>query len=152
MTSCDLSWPELTRKWRHLNGSPLEVDVEGLWLRFCVCFSSYSTVTRRRWWQRDRKWRPATSRDQKWPEVTSFDQKSPGSGDRRPISQVYDGFYLLQGCNSQKVAVTWHEMTSRDFMWPEVTRKWRPLSGSRLEVAVKAYKSNFRDVWAPTEL
>ena len=39
-------------------------------------------------------------------EVTSFHRKSPGSGCRRPISQVLGTFELLQGCNSQEVAVT----------------------------------------------
>ena len=39
-------------------------------------------------------------------EVTSFDQKSPGSGCRRPISQVLGTFELPQRCNSQGVAVT----------------------------------------------
>ena len=36
------------------------------------------------------------------PEVTSFDWKSPGSGCRRPISQILGMFELLQGCNSQE--------------------------------------------------
>ena len=40
------------------------------------------------------------------PEVMSLSQKSPGSGSRRPISQVLGTFELLQGCNSQEVAVT----------------------------------------------
>ena len=40
------------------------------------------------------------------PEVTSFDRKSPGTGCRKPISQVLGTFELLQGCNSQEVAVT----------------------------------------------
>ena len=48
------------------------------------------------------------------PEVTSFLQNSPGSGCRRPISQVVVTFELLEGCNSQEVAVTWQEMMSRD--------------------------------------
>jgi len=39
-------------------------------------------------------------------EVMSFDWKSPGIGCRRPISQVLSTFELLQGCNSQEVAVT----------------------------------------------
>ena len=39
------------------------------------------------------------------PEVTSFDWKSPGSGFRRPISEVLGMFELLQGCKSQEVAV-----------------------------------------------
>ena len=40
------------------------------------------------------------------PEVTSFDRKLPGSGCRRPISQVLGTFELLQGSNLQEVAVT----------------------------------------------
>ena len=40
------------------------------------------------------------------PEVTLFDRKPPGSGCRRPVSQVLGAFELLQGCNSQEVAVT----------------------------------------------
>ena len=39
------------------------------------------------------------------PEVT-YARKSPGSGCTRPISQVLGTFELLQGCNSQEVAVT----------------------------------------------
>ena len=40
------------------------------------------------------------------PEVTSFDRKSLGSGCRMPISHVLGRFELLQGCDSQEVAVT----------------------------------------------
>ena len=47
-------------------------------------------------------------------EVTSFNRKSPGSGCKRPISQVMGTFELLQGCNSQEVAVTRQQMTSHD--------------------------------------
>ena len=47
-----------------------------------------------------------------YPEVMSIDRKSPGSGCRRPITQVLGTFELLQGCNSQKMAVTLQEMTS----------------------------------------
>jgi len=52
------------------------------------------------------------------PEVTSFDRKSPGSGCRRPTSLVLGMFELLQGCNSQEVAVTSQEMTARDRKCP----------------------------------
>ena len=62
-----------------------------------------------------------TGNDGTWPEVTgsdlemtSFDRKSPGSGGRRPISQVLAKFELLQGCNLQEVAVRGQEVTSRD--------------------------------------
>ena len=46
------------------------------------------------------------SRDGSEPEVTSLDQKLPGNGCRRPISQALGTFELLQGCNSQEVALT----------------------------------------------
>jgi len=39
------------------------------------------------------------------PEVTSFDWKSPGSDSIRVKSKVLGTFELLQGCNSQEVAV-----------------------------------------------
>ena len=40
------------------------------------------------------------------PKVTPFGRKLPGSGCRRPISQFLGTFELVQGCNSQQVAVT----------------------------------------------
>ena len=48
------------------------------------------------------------------PEVTSLVQKSPRSGCRRPISQLFGMFELLQGCNSQDEA-------SRDRKYRDVT-------------------------------
>ena len=57
------------------------------------------------------------------PEVMSLERKSPGSGCRTPISEVWGMFEVLKGCDSQEVAVTWQEMTSRDLKVPEVTRK-----------------------------
>ena len=57
------------------------------------------------------------------PEVTSFDRMSPGSGCGRFIRQGLGTFEFLQGCNSQEVVVTWHEMTSHDQKRLEVTRK-----------------------------
>ena len=54
-----------------------------------------------------------TGNDVTWPEVTgsdpkvtSFDRKSPGCGCRRPISEVWGTFELVQGINSQDVAVS----------------------------------------------
>ena len=52
-------------------------------------------------------------------EVTSLGWKSPGSSYTRPTSQVMGTFVLLQGCNSQEVAVTLQEMTSRARKRPE---------------------------------
>jgi len=75
-----------------------------------------------------------------YPEVTSFYRKSPGSGCRQPKTPVYCTFYFLQRCRSQYEAVTWQEMMSRDLKWLQVTRKWRHLTGSHLEVAVENQK------------
>ena len=44
----------------------------------------------------DFTWPEVTGSD---PEVASFERKSPGSGCRRPISQVLAMSELLQGCN-----------------------------------------------------
>ena len=66
----------------------------------------------------DVTWLEVTGSDQ---EVTSFDRKSPGSGGRRVINQVLGMFELLQGCNSQEMAVTsqeGHHVTGTN---PEVT-------------------------------
>ena len=71
-----------------------------------------------------------TSHDVSDLEVMSLDRKSPGSGCRRPISQVLGKFELLQGCNSQEVAVTRQEMTSRDRSDSEVTSLDRKSPGS----------------------
>jgi len=100
-------------------------------------------------------WQEMTSRDLRWPEVTRKWRHltvSPGSGCRRPKTGVYCAFHFVQGCSSQEEAVTWQEMTSRDLKWPEVTRKWRDLTGSHLEVAVEA--ENWRIVYIslPTRL
>jgi len=66
MTSRDLRWREVTRKWRHLTGSHLEAAVQGRKLADSVHFPSYKAVGCRRQ-SRDRKWRHVTSGDQEWP-------------------------------------------------------------------------------------
>jgi len=88
-----------------------------------------------------------TGNDVTWPqvtgsdtEVTSFDRKSPGGGCRRLKTGVYCTFHFLPGRSLQGKAVTLQEMTSRDLRWPEVTRKWRRLTGSHLDVAVESRK------------
>jgi len=67
MTSRDLRWPEVTRKWRHLTGSLVEVAVEGRKLAYTVHFTSYKAVAHGRRQSRDKKWRHVTSGDWKWP-------------------------------------------------------------------------------------
>jgi len=136
MTSRDFRWPDVTRKWRPLTGSHLEVAVEARKLAYTVHFTSHKVVARRRRQSRDRKWCHMTQVAISDPNVTSFDQKSPGSACRRPKTGVHCAFHCLQGCSSPEEAVTWQEMTSRGFRWPVVTRKWRHLTGSHLEVAV----------------
>ena len=49
-------------------------------------------------------------------EVASFDRKSPGNGCRRLKTWALRMFQPLQDCNSLEVAVSRHEMTSRDLM------------------------------------
>jgi len=120
MKSRDLMWPEVTRKWRHLTGSPLEVAVQGRKLTYTVCFTSYKAVARRRKHLRDRKWHHVTSVTWSDPEVTSLNRKSLGRGCRRSKTHVYCTFYFLQCCSSQEEAVTWHETSCdlRERMWP----------------------------------
>jgi len=137
MMSRDLRSPEVSRKWRDLTGSHLEVAVEGRKLAYTVCLTSCKAVGSRRP-SRYRNWRHVTSGDRKWPEVTSFDRKSPGSGCRRPKTGVYWAFDFLQGCGSQEEAVTWQEMTSRELRWPELTRKWLTASSCELQPCMKS--------------
>ena len=69
------------------------------------------------------------------PEVTSFDQNSPGSGCRRPISEVLCTLELLQGSNiagggnhvteNDSRDLTDQKGFGRDVISPEVT--WKQL-------------------------
>jgi len=134
MTSCDLRWPEVTLKWRHLNRSHLEVAVKGQKLAYTVHFTSYKAVARRRRQSRHRKWRHVTSETGSDPEVTSFDQKSPGGGCRRPKTCVYCTFHFLQSLARRRRRSRyrkWHHVISGDPKWPrsdvicpEVSGKW----------------------------
>ena len=54
-----------------------------------------------------------TENDVTWPEVTRCDWEAtplhrnwPGKGCRKPKTHLFSAFQLLQGCNSQEVAVT----------------------------------------------
>jgi len=91
-----------------------------------------------------------TRNDVTWPqvtgsdsEVTSFDLKRPGSGGGRPKTGIYCAFDFLQCCTSQAEAVTWHKLTSGDLRWPEVTQKWRDLTGSHMEISVEGRKLEY---------
>jgi len=140
MTSRHLRWLEVTLKWRHFTVSHLEVAVEGQKLAYTVPLTSYKAVARRRRQSSDWKWRHVTSGNRKLPGSYVIWPEAPGSDCRRTKSCVYCTFPFLQGCSSQQEAVTWQEMTSHDLRWPEVTQKWRHLTGSYLEVAVEGQK------------
>jgi len=145
--SRDLTWQKVTRKWRHLTRSRPEEAVEGQELTFLVRLSTYRVVIRRR----SSPWQEMTSCDLTWlsdQEVTSFVRNSPGSGCGRPRTGAFGMFELLQGCNLQKVAVTWQKMTTRDLRWPEVTRKLRHLTGSQQKVAVQGRELAFLYVFS----
>jgi len=80
----------------------------------------------------------------KWRHLTGSDLEVTRKCCRRPKTRVLGAFQLLQGCSSLEVAVTWHEMTSRDLPWAEVTRKWRHLTVSYLEFAVEGRRRVFQ--------
>jgi len=134
MTSQYLRWPEVIWKWRHLTGSHLEVGVEVQKLAYTMRLISYKAVARRRRQSRDRKWHHVTSRDRKWPGGDVIWPEVTSKCCRRPKTGVCCAFDFLQGCSSQEEAVTWQEISSRNLTWPEVTRRWRHLTGSHLEV------------------
>jgi len=140
MRSRDPSWPEVTRKWRHLTGSHLEVAVEAWILAYTVHFTSCKAVPRRKRQSRDRKWRHVTPADRKWPGSDVIWPEVSWKWPTRQNTRVYCTFHFLQCCSSQEEAVTLQEMTSRDLGWPKATRKWRHLTASHLEVAVEAWK------------
>jgi len=112
-------------------------------LTYCVHLTTYKAVARRRRQSRDRKLRQITSGDWKWLESDVICRKSPWSLCRRPKACIYRTFHILQSFSSQEEAVTWQKMTSRDLRLPEVTRKWRHLTGSYLEVAVEVQKLTY---------
>jgi len=84
-------------------------------------------------------WQEMMSHHLWWPGSDVIWPKSPGSGCRMPKISILCAFNFLQGCSLQDEMVTWMEMTSRDFRWPEVTRNWH-LTGTHLEVAVEGQK------------
>jgi len=135
MMSRDLAWPDVTRKWCHFAASHLEVAVEchkrvlGKFELLQGCNSQEVGVM----WQ---KMMYVTSRDWKWPGNDIIWPEVICKSLWEDYKSSLGTFDYLQGCNSQEVGVTWKEMTSRDLAWPEVTWKWRHLTGSHLEMAV----------------
>jgi len=127
-----LTWPQVTGYSFEMTSfhrkSPV-VAVEGRKLAYTVHFTFYKAVLAGGYSHEkgnDVAWAQVTG---SYPEVMSFHWKSPGSGCRRPVTGIYCTFHFLQGCSLQEEAVTWPEMMSSDLRWPEVTRKWRHLTG-----------------------
>jgi len=137
--SRDLRSSEVTRNWSHLTGSHLEVAVEGRKLTYTVRLTSYKAVACRRRQSRDRKWRHVTACDRKWRHLT---------GSHLEVAVERQKLAYTVRLTSYK-AVTRRKRHSRDtksrhdLRWPEVTRKWRHLSGSHLEVAVEGRKLTY---------
>jgi len=146
VTGNDVTWPQVTGSEPEVTSfhrkSPGSGSGKPKTSIHCT-FHFLQAVARRRRQSRDRKWRHVTSGNRKWPGSDVIWRKSPGSGCRRPKTAVCCRFLFLQGFNSPEEAVTSREMTSRDLRWPEVTRKWRDLTGSHLEVALEGRKLEY---------
>jgi len=141
MTSRDPRWREVTQKWCHLTGSHLEEAVEGRKLAYTVHFTSYKAVARRRKQSRDRKWRQGTSGDWKWPgsEVIWPSHLEVSVGGRKLTYSVHFTVYKAVTRSRRRS----RDRKWRDLRWPNVTRKWRHLTGSHLEVAVGGRKLSY---------
>jgi len=119
-------WTEVTRKWRDLTGSHLEVAVQGGKLANTVHFTSYKAVARM----------SRQSRDGKWRHMTLGDQKLSGS----------DVIWLEVTWNSLEKAENWHILYisflqdlarrrhSRHRKWRHVTpADWKWLGGTSFD-------------------
>jgi len=113
MASCDLRWPEVTRKWRHLNGSHLKVAVEGRKLAYTVHFTSYKPVACRRRQSRDRKWRHVTSGDRTWLGSDVISPQVTWKWLYKAEARIYRAFHFLQ-------AIARRSRQSRDRIWRSV--------------------------------
>jgi len=131
MTSRDLRWPEVTRKWLHLTGSHHEVAIEGLKLAYTVHFTSYKAVARRRRQSRDSKWRHVTSSDRKWRDLTGSRQEVAVEGLKLAYTVHFTLYKAVARRRRQSRDRKWRHATSgdrkwpgSDFIWLEVTTKW----------------------------
>jgi len=121
----------VTRKWRHLSGSHLEVAVEDRKVAYTVHFTSYKGVARRRRQSRDRKWRHFTSGDRKWRHLTGSHLEAAIEG-RKLTYTVHFTFYKAVACRRRHSChwKWWHVASGdrnwegSDIIWPEVTWKW----------------------------
>jgi len=131
LTSWDLRWPEVTRKWRHFTVSYPEVAVEGQKLAYTVHFTFYKAVSQ----LEEVTWPKIMSHDLRWPKVTrKWSHFTRGClqlavEGRKLASTVHFSTYKAV---TRSRGVTRQEMTSHDLRWPKATRNWRHLTGSHL--------------------
>jgi len=134
MTSCDLRWAEVTRKWRHLTGSHLEVAIECRKHGFCAfdflqgCRLQDEAVT----------WQEMTSRGLRWPKVTRKWLNLTGSHLEVAVKGRKPAYTVRLTCYKAVARRTRqsrdrksHHVTSGERKWPrsnviwlETTRKW----------------------------
>jgi len=135
MISRDLRWLEVTRKWRHLTASHLEVAVEVWKLAYSVHFTSYKPVAHRRRQSRDSKWCHVTSNDRKWPgrwrHLTGSHLEVTVEGRKLAYTVHFTSYKPLASMRRQSRDRKWRHVTTgerkwpgNDVIWPKVTWKW----------------------------
>jgi len=138
MTSRDLRWPEVTRKWRQLIGSHKEVVVESQKLPHTVHFTPCKAVARRRRQSHDRKWRDVTSGDWKWRYLTGSQIKI-ALGQTLAYTVHFTSYKAVACKRRQSRDRKRQHVTSNDQSDPE----WRHLTRSHLKVAVENQKLTY---------
>jgi len=83
----------------------------------------------------------------KWRHLTRSHLEVAVQGQKRAYTVHFTSY---KAYSSQEEVVTWQEMTSCDFRWPEETRKWRHLTESHLEVKVESQNSHILYISLPT--
>jgi len=147
--SRDLRRAEVTRTWRHLTGSHLEVAVDGRKLAYTVHFTSYKAVAHRRRQSRDKKWRYVNSGHRRWlgsdviwPEVT---WKCQWKAENLHILYISSSYKAVARMRRQSLVRKWRHVPSGDLKWPgsdvislEVTwkRLWKAKNRSTLYISL----------------
>jgi len=133
MTSRDLRWSAVTRKWRHLTGSLPEVAIEGQKLPYTVHFTSYTAVGRRKRQSRDRKWCHVTSGDRRWRNLSGSHLEVAVDGQKRLYTEHFTSYKAVARRRRQWRDRKWRHVTSGDRKWPKSDVIWRksPQSGCR---------------------
>jgi len=133
MTSYDLRWPEVTRKWRHLTGSHLQVAGESRKLTYTVHFTPYKAVARRGRQLRDGNWRHVTWGDGKWPGSDVVWPEVTVEGRKLAYTVHFTSYKAAARRGRQSRDGKWHHVTSGDWKCPgsDVIHRKSPGSGYR---------------------